>query len=197
MTVILASKSRSRANLLKNTGLEFVTEVSGLDEAVIKEEMLGAGCDFRSLTERLAIEKALIVSRNNPDATVIGADQMLICDDRPFDKAKTKEEAIKHLKFFRGKTHTLVTSVALVRNSEVIWEYTSEPQLTMRPFSPEFLENYIQVAGDALLHSVGAYFLEDVGINLFSKIEGDYYDILGIPLLPLLEKLRELKITNE
>lgn len=197
MTLILASKSQSRGKILSAAGLQFSTIVSGLDEAVIKDEMLGRSASFQALAETLATEKAKTVSFKNPQAVVIGADQMLICEGKPFDKARSIEEAIEHLQFFRGKTHKLVTSVAIVRNNETIWTFTSEPKLTMRNFSDQFLDYYIKVAGDALLHSVGVYFLEDVGINLFSKIEGDYYEILGMPLLPLLKKLRDLKIIDD
>lgn len=196
-TLILASKSRSREKLLKASGLSINAIASRLDEDVIKKEMFSNGAVFKEVTERLAIEKARLVSKAHIDDMVIGADQMLVCEGRSFDKAKSIEQAVEHLKFFRGKPHKLITSVALVKNEKRIWTYTSEPTLTMRDFSDQFLDNYIQNADDALLHSVGAYFLEDIGITLFSKIEGDYYDILGMPLLPLLDKLRDLKIIDD
>ncbi len=193
MGLILASKSKSRENMLRAANIKINAVGSGVDEAAIKSGISATGADYTKVAERLALEKALAVSKKYPGDLVIGADQVLVCENKAFDKAQSLAEAEEHLKFFRGKTHVLVTSLALVENGNRIWCYTEKPELTMTNFSDRFLKNYIKTAGDALLHSVGAYFLEEKGITLFSKIEGDYHAILGLPLLPLLQKLRELK----
>ncbi|MDG1707863.1 MAG: Maf family nucleotide pyrophosphatase [Emcibacteraceae bacterium] len=197
MTFILASKSASRQKLLKNAGLMFEVLPANIDENLIKREMLKSGSSVLDIAERLACEKALKISQESPDQYIIGGDQMLTCGDQLFNKARTVLEAKEHLKFFKGKVHTLTTSLAIAKDNKIIWAYTSEPKLTMRDFSDEFLEDYMSNAGGALLHSVGCYYLEENGIQLFSEIKGDYYDILGLPLLPLLKKLRDLNLINE
>ncbi len=197
MTLVLASKSTSRQKLLSAAGLDFKARPSQLDEAAIKSEMLAKNSSHQEIAEELATKKAMLVAADHPDATIIGADQILECDGRLFDKAKTAEEAKEHLKFFRGKPHSLITSVVIVRSGKAIWSYTSTPKLTMRDFSNEFLQDYLDNAGSALTSSVGAYFLEDIGIKLFSKIDGDYHAILGLPMIPLLEKLRELNLIDD
>jgi len=197
MTFILASKSASRQKLLENAGLTFEALPAGIDEGVIKSEMLKCGSSVLDITERLASEKALKISKEHPDQYILGGDQILTCNGQLFSKARTVSEAKEHLKFFKGKSHTLTTSIAIATNNKIIWVYTSEPKLTMRDFSDEFLDDYMSNAGDALLHSVGCYYLEGIGIQLFSEIKGDYYDILGLPLLPLMKKLRDLKLIND
>ena len=197
MTLILASKSQSRRKILEQSGLKFRAIASNLDENNIKHEMLAAGKSFPEIAVKLASEKAMKISHDHPNDIIIGGDQILSCEGILFSKAKNIEEARKNLLSFRGKTHTLITSVVLALGDKIIWHYTSEPQLRMRKFSDQFLEEYLQNAGDALTASVGSYFIEDIGIQLFSDINGEYNDILGLPLMPLLKKLRELKIINE
>ncbi len=195
--LILASKSASRQKLLQSAEVDFEVRPSQLDEASIKLDMLGRSCTHMEIAETLAIQKAMLVAECFPAATIIGADQVLECDGELFDKAKTKDEAAEHLRFFRGKPHYLITSLAIIQNRKAVWTHTSIPKLTMRGFSDDFLSNYLENAGAALTSSVGAYFLEDIGIKLFSKIEGDYHAILGLPMVPLLEKLRELNVIDE
>lgn len=197
MGLILASKSASRKRILEDAGLIFNTSPAPVDETSIKKEMLESGNSFKQIAEKLATEKALYVSKENPVEIILGADQILSCGDKIYSKAKNKSNARQHLEAFRGKKHTLITSIVLVENCNVLWTYTSEPELTMREFSDEFLNEYLEKAGDALYHSVGCYFMEDIGIQLFSDIKGQYFDILGMPLLPLLEKLRELNVIND
>ncbi|MCC3861827.1 Maf family protein [Pseudemcibacter aquimaris] len=197
MGLILASKSASRKKILENTGLSFETKPAPIDEQSIKEEMLSTGDNVRNIAERLASEKALYVLKDHPEDFILGADQILSCDGHLFSKARDKNEAKEHLEFFRGKKHTLTTSIVLAKADKIIWVYTCEPELTMRDFSEAFLNDYMEKAGDALIHSVGCYYMEDIGIQLFSEIKGEYYDILGLPLLPLLKKLRDLKIIND
>jgi septum formation protein len=197
MTFILASKSASRQKLLKNAGLIFKTAPANIDENAIKLEMLENGSLVRDIVERLASEKALKLSKENPNQYILGGDQILTCEGQLFNKARTVEEAKEHLLFFRGKTHTLTTSIVLAKENKIVWGYTSEPKLTMRNYSDSFLNGYVSIAGDALLCSVGCYYLEENGIQLFSEIKGDYYDILGLPLLPLMKILRELNLIND
>lgn len=197
MTLILASKSTSRRKLLKQAGINFKTIVANIDESHIKNEMLKLGSKVSEVSEKLASEKALKISRNHLNDYVIGADQILMCDGKLFSKAKNINEARENLKFFRGKYHILTTSVSLAINEKIIWSYTSEPRLKMRHFSDEFLEEYLVKAGAAITASVGCYFIEDLGIQLFSDVNGDYNDILGLPLLPLIQKLRELNLLND
>ena len=190
--IMLASKSKSRRKTLEDAGLIFETVSSGVDEDEIKAKMSKAGATFKQIAEALAREKALTVSKKHPDSLIIGGDQILACEGKYYDKAKNINEARNHLKSFKGKTHELITSIVLVRNGEVIWKHTSRLRLSMRDFSIEFLEEYIEKAGDALLQSAGCYFIEGLGIQLFSNIEGEYYAIQGMPMLALLKKLREL-----
>ena len=197
MTLILASKSASRRKLLMAVGLDIKIVPSKVDEGKIKKKMLREGAKDEEIAQILAIEKAKTVSSKHPDNYVIGADQILVCEGELFDKARDLNEAENHLKFFRGKPHTLVTSVVIVKNKDLVWSHISKPVLYMREFSDQFLTNYIKTGEDALLNSVGCYFIEECGAQLFSKIDGDYYSILGMPLIPLLTKLRELKLLDE
>lgn len=197
MTLILASKSSSRLKVLMSAGLDVKAIPSHVGEAEIKTQMLLEGARADEIAEKLASEKARKVSEAYPNHYIIGGDQILMCEDELFDKARDLDEVEKHLKFFRGKLHSLVTSVVIYKNEELVWTHTSIPKLHMRNFSNNFLANYIKTNGDNLLNSVGCYFIEESGGQLFSKIDGDYYSILGMPLLPLLTKLRELKLIDE
>lgn len=197
MTLILASKSKSRRKLLEQAGLNFNTIAANIDENQIKNDMLERKHKVSEISVKLASEKALKISKDNITQYVIGADQILSCGGKLFSKAKNVDEARENLTFFRGKYHTLTTSISLVINEKIIWSYTIEPKLKMRNFSDEFLEDYLEKAKEALTASVGCYFIEDIGIQLFSEVNGDYNDILGLPLLPLLHKLRELKVLND
>lgn len=197
MALILASKSASRLNLLESSGLEVSVIPSEIKEGKIKETMLEDKATLKEIAMALAQRKALKVSEIRYNDIIIGADQILECDGKLFDKAKNKAEALEHLKFFRGKQHKLITAVVLAQNGAIIWSYNTVPTLNMRNISDPFLDEYIEKAGNALTKSVGAYYLEGIGAQLFSRIEGDYHAILGLPLIPLLEKLRELKVVNE
>ncbi|WP_417320833.1 Maf family protein [Emcibacter sp.] len=192
MTLILASSSRSRQKLLTHAGIPFRSVSADVDEEDIKNNLLKDGCEFQTIAEQLALAKAQDVSRRYPDDLVIGGDQLLACDGRLFSKAENIEEARSNLRFMRGKSHTLVCSLAMVRESGEIWRVTTMPELTMREFSDDFLDDYLKNCGPDVLSSVGCYFYEGLGAQLFSKIDGDYFSILGLPLLQLMEKLREL-----
>ncbi|MDF1627707.1 MAG: Maf family nucleotide pyrophosphatase [Parvibaculaceae bacterium] len=186
-TLILASRSGVRASLLENAGIHFRVEVSPVDEDEAKKGFEGGGND---LAKMLAEMKAQAVSAEAGDQYVIGADQVLSCDGRMFDKPKNLDQVHENLSFFRGKTHTLHSAVTVARGGERQWSHVAEAHLTMRDYSDEFIAHYIRRVGDKLLKSVGCYQLEGPGVQLFERIEGDYFTILGLPLLPLFTYLR-------
>jgi septum formation protein len=189
--LILASGSKSRARILEAAGLAFVVEPPGLDEAVMREAVSGEGAlTPHDIAEVLARAKAEAVSDLARQAYVIGGDQVLALGDTVFSKPDSMEAARRQLLDLRGKTHTLHTSVAVATNGEAIWAETTIATLTMRKLSPEFIGRYLAAAGDEVLGSVGAYQLESLGVQLFEKIDGDYFSILGLPIIPLLDTLR-------
>jgi septum formation protein len=180
----LASKSAIRAAVLTGAGLDFHIAPSGVDEDALKESHAG---DPAGLAMALAEAKAKAVAA---DGLIIGADQLLQCEGKLFDKPANMDEARANLQFFRGKQHFLIGGVVLVQNGETIWQHHEQVALTMRDYSDAFLDAYLEAAGDAVLASVGCYQLEGLGSHLFSAIEGDYFATLGLPLLPLLGALR-------
>jgi septum formation protein len=187
---VLASASPIRAELLRRAGVDIVVDTAAIDEAEIKAAFRGERREAAECATALAEAKAARVARRHPGALVVGADQMLVCDGHWFDKPADVLEARAHLLALRGRRHELVSAVCVVRGTTRLWHFVDRPALTMRSFSDSFLDDYLAAAGDAVLGSVGAYRLEGEGIQLFSRIEGDYFAILGLPLLPLLEFLR-------
>ncbi|NKB43195.1 MAG: septum formation protein Maf [Alphaproteobacteria bacterium] len=192
--VILASASQSRARLLKEAGVPYTAEPAYIDEGSIKESLQAEGADALSVAETLAELKAVKISRSNPQALVIGADSILDLDGVWFDKPADLEHAKAHLMTLRGRTHCLATAVVVALGGSRIWHFRDQPNLTMRSFSDAYLEQYVANVGDALLSSVGAYHLEGLGVQLFDRIDGDFFSILGLPLLPLLSFLREHQV---
>lgn len=190
VTLVLASQSTARAGLLQAAGLSFLVCPADLDEAPIKAAARAAGRDAGDAALALAEAKACAVSRDRPGALTIGADQILVCDGRWFDKPADRAEAASHLRALRGRTHTLATAVVLARDGAVIWRHRAEPRLTMRAFSDAFLADYLAAEGDAVRASVGAYRLEGLGAHLFTDVQGEHASILGLPLLALLAALR-------
>ena len=186
--LILASGSAVRARLLMNAGLTFDIAPSTVDETNIKNAERTS--DVETLAMILARAKAADIAAKHRDAFVIGADQILDCDGKRFDKPRDRAEAASHLRAFRGRTHRLITACTVYRGAREVWSHTSIPHLTMRNFDDAFIEDYLTRAGDGVLTSVGAYQLEFLGAHLFEKIEGDFFSILGLPLLPLLAFLR-------
>jgi septum formation protein len=186
--LILASASKSRARILEAAGLAFIVEPPGLDErqALGGEEALAP----HDLAEVLARAKAEAVSELAPKAYVIGGDQVLAQGGRIFTKPDDMEAARRQLLDLSGKQHTLHTAVAVATKGETIWAETTAATLTMRTLSPEFIGRYLAAAGEEVLNSVGAYHIESLGAQLFERIEGDYFSILGLPLIPLLDTLR-------
>jgi len=189
--VILASASKSRANLLRAAGVNVEIIPANTDEESVKASLKAEGATAAQCAEMLAELKAVQVSQRHDNALVIGADQMLDCEGQWFDKPADMAGARRHLVTLRGKTHVLPTAVAVALNGARIWHHVALPRLTVRPFSDAFIDRYLAQAGTAVLSSVGAYQLEGPGAQLFSHIEGDFFTILGLPLLELLAFLRE------
>lgn len=188
--LILASASASRAAMLRNVGLTVETRPAGVDEDSVKRSIQRDGGSAAEAARLLAELKARRIAQNRPDALVIGADQMLDCDGDWFDKPESPNAARQHLQRLRGRPHRLLTAAVVVRGDAVIWSHTDTATLTMRPFSDAFLDSYLEQAGADVLQTVGGYRLEGHGAQLFSRIDGDFFTILGLPLLPLLDFLR-------
>lgn len=189
--LILASASKTRARLLEAAGLAFIVESPGLDESVMRQAVSGEkSLDPHDVAEVLARAKAEAVSDLAAGAYVVGADQVLAVGKQILSKPEDMEAARRQLLDLRGKTHTLHTAVAVATNGGTIWAESQMATLTMRKLSPEFIGRYLAAAGEDVLSSVGAYQIESIGIQLFEKIDGDYFSILGLPLLPLLDTLR-------
>ena len=194
--IILASNSKIRADLLENTGLSFEIQPANIDEASIRDIFKAEETDPADIAEVLAETKAIEISKKNTDALVIGCDQILALGDEIFEKPKNRDEAQNTLFKLRGKTHTLISALVLVKNNEVVWRHSEQAHLTMHDFSAEFLGQYMAMSGDKILSSVGAYQLESFGIHLFEELKGDYFTILGFPLLALLKFLRDKGYTK-
>ena len=188
MSFILASGSASRRAILQNAGLDFETDPADVDEDALKDGFDGELADLALI---LAEAKALAVSARRPGELVIGADQVLDLDGRLFDKAKTPGEAESKLRALRGRTHWLKGGIAAARDGVIVWRHKSAAEMTMRDFSDAFLKTYMREAGDILTKGVGAYAYEGPGAQLFETVEGDYYAVLGLPLLPVLRMLRD------
>ena len=182
--LILASKSPTRKALLTGAGLAFDVRVADVNERAIEAEM--AGDEAPAIAKRLAEAKALAV----PGDLVIGADQVLAFEGALLHKPATIEQARDQLIALRGKTHSLHAGVAIARNDSILWSHTDSAALTMRPFSDAELDAVLAQEGDEVLGSVGGYRLEGPSVKLFERVEGDYFTILGLPLLPLLAALR-------
>jgi septum formation protein len=186
--LVLASKSASRHAILRDAGIPVAVEPADIDERAIEQRSTKQ--DAGELAAMLAREKARTVAARRPGRLVLGADQTLALGERCFSKPADRAGARRQLAALRGQTHELHSAVALARGSSVLFEHREVARLTMRSFSDQFLEAYLDAAGAAVTASVGAYQLEKVGIQLFERIEGDHFTILGLPVLPLLEFLR-------
>jgi septum formation protein len=195
--IILASGSETRLRLLRNAGLSPVQRNPMLDEAPVKQALKSEFATAAQAAETLGELKAIKVSSNCPDALVIGSDQILEINNIWFDKPVDREQAAAHLIALSGKTHSLYTSVTVVKNMEPLWHYNSVVRLTMHPLSSTFIDTYLEKSGPSVMNSVGAYQLEGTGVQLFSVVDGDFFSVLGLPLLPLLSFLREQKVLKD
>jgi len=189
--LILASASPTRAALLATAGVEVRVEPAAVDEEAVKQTYRAKGHAAVECALALAEAKACRVAGRHDRAFVIGADQILVCDGLWFDKPSDLGAARAQLKALRGRAHQLATAVCVVQNGTRIWHTVKQPHLLMREFSDIFLDDYLTVEGTAVLGTVGAYRLEGRGVQLFERVEGDHFAILGLPLLELLEFLRE------
>jgi septum formation protein len=188
--IILASASAVRARLLRDAGVSCTVATPDVDEVALKAELLAAGAGPREIAARLSEAKALSLAAA-PDDFVIGADQTLDLDGGLVDKAADLAEIRARLLNLRGRAHTLHAATALARGGTILWRGMASPQLRMRAFSDAFLDDYLAAEGAAVLSSVGCYRLEGMGVQLFEAIDGDYFAVLGLPLVSLLAALRQ------
>jgi len=185
---VLASKSDIRGKILAAAGLRFEIRPAQIDERAV--EATAQPSDAAAAARLLARAKAEAVAANVPGRPVLGADQTLARGAQRFTKPKDRNEAAEQLRALRGRTHELHSALALVRDGELLFQCVDTARLTMRDISDRFIDDYLDMAGDLALSSVGAYQLEGIGVHLFERVEGDYFTILGLPLLPLLAYLR-------
>ena len=190
--IILASGSESRKVMLEDAGLDFNVFSSDVDEDILKQEMVGL--PFEDQVVKLASAKAEQVSLKNQDHIVIGGDQMCICNNTIFDKPGSVEKAIKNLQILSGTTHYQYSGVCIYKNGQSLWQYFEIVEMNMHKLSDEEIKNYVKLENP--IHAAGAYKFESMGCNLFSSVNGSSYTIRGMPLLPLLSKLREMGVVN-
>lgn len=187
--IILASQSEIRQNLLRNAGVPFDVIVPRLDEDAIKQALLSEGAKPRDVADALAEGKAVKVSAKHPEALVIGSDQVLDFDGTLLSKPRDIDDARAQLLGLRGKRHSLLSAAVLCHQGRPVWRHVGQVRLTMREFSDAFLDAYLPRNWDSIRWSVGGYKLEEEGVRLFSRIEGDYFNVLGLPLMEILAYL--------
>lgn len=190
LPVVLASKSPFRATILKNAGISFTSQKANIDERAVEAPLYDTGATPEDVALILAEAKADDVSERFSQSLIIGCDQTLSLGSEIFHKPADMDGARRHLLALSGKTHQLNSAVVLVQNGQTLWRHMSVAHMTMRKLDPAFIGRHLARVGDIALSSVGAYQIEGEGIQLFDKIDGDYFTIVGLPLLPLLTELR-------
>ena len=189
--IILATASASRCAILKNAGVQFAAKPAGIDEREIEAPLAAIGKSPAEIAMALAEAKALAVASAESDAVVIGADQVLDADGQRWNKPANLAEARDQLLALSGRTHALQSAIAIAEKDKLVWRHHEAARMTLRHLTPEIVDAYLAEVGETALSSVGAYQIEGPGIRLFERIDGDYFAILGLPLLPLLAFLRE------
>jgi septum formation protein len=188
--LILASASRSRQAMLKAACVDFMVQAAAIDENDLTRELLSQGKDGSAVALALAEQKALAISRQNPGDMVLGGDSVLALEGELINKSPDLVSLRAELRRLSGKTHFLISAAALAQGGQVIWHHVASARMTMRTLSDAFLDDYLAREGEAVLGSVGGYHFEGLGAQLFESAEGDYFSILGLPLLPVLKELR-------
>ncbi len=191
-SLVLASASLHRAKLLEAAGVPFIVDPADLDERVLEAPFAGTGATAADIALVLAQAKAADVAQRNFTALVLGADQTLSLDDQLLHKVETMTDARRRLLALSGQQHHLHSAVVLMREGETIWRYSDTVGISLRKLTPEFIGRYLAAAGPGVLSSVGVYQVEGLGIQLIDKIDGNFFSVIGLPLLPLLEQLRNL-----
>jgi septum formation protein len=187
--IILASGSKIRAQLLQNAGVEFTTVVARINEEMMRQSLTAEEASPRDIADTLAEMKAQKVASKHPEALVIGCDQILSFENACLAKTKSPEEAIAQLKEMRGKRHQLLSAAVIYGEGKPLWRHVGVVRLHMRDVSDAYIAAYVARNWESIQHSVGAYKLEEEGVRLFTRIEGDYFNVLGLPLLDLLSYL--------
>lgn len=195
--IVLASGSNARSVMLRSAGVEHRVDISRVDEDAVKRAMLAEEAPPRDIADKLAELKGLRVSARNGSSLVLSADQVLVCGGQLFDKARDIAELRDQLLHLRGKTHELLSAAVICESGRAVWRHVGRAQLVMRFFSDTYLDEYLDTNAAGLLDTVGGYKLEEKGAQLFSRVQGDYFTVLGLPLLEVLGFLRAQGILTE
>jgi septum formation protein len=195
--LILASRSEARAELLERARVPFEVVAAAVDEQAVRDGMLAEGATARDIADALAELKARRVASRHPERLVLGADQVLVADGIIHEKPADRAAARAQLASLRGRPHQLLSAAVVFEDGRPVWRHIGRADLVMRPFSDSFLASYLDREGDAVLESVGSYRIEDGGAQLFARISGDIYTIMGLPLLELLDFLRTREVIEE